>query len=862
VASLKQLHSALEPHLGDRTETVLKEGLARLGLKEGDLSDKDAANLLKRYVYRELQREMDAAAARKVVKGVLASLGGAAADGPDPKAFLQEALSRFNLYFEWPEVQRLRSLAALVKASESEGQPITGLLKEARDQIALLDEKLQNALLRQARDISDLEDALERVKSIGGPKLRRLQSLLKQIKEAQTADTLATAEVERARKLAADMRKLIESSVVQNPTLVPEAQPQPENSLIDLEGEPEAAEGDGFELLIDFESLEPEVADRIREIDLAEERRRYERLREQYASVWDAEGVTELRTAVEERLDKGELAGEKLSQLQLALDDAAKDALAEARARYEWLSERLRSLDLEGGLSTGRARSQLELIKESLDMGVLPGDLEEAERQIHALEEALAKQKTEEARRARVLEEAEGFVKNAKEALKDEDLPEIAGFRERLALLETGLAAGEVDEALLGRLKAELPEVLNQIALAGEAAKVQRARLIADLESLPPFETIKSAAATLRLQVDELSPEELEKAIAELRQQALELSRGELEELARLATSYGVDTSAIDAAKAELAKGKFADLENLRRQVEAAVAAKRQQSKQALEGLAAAAKRLEGMGGEKLLAEIAAATKQLDERTPDLAALKAELDALLQKREELRRELGERYQAVRERFEKSRSVGGETAYKTQALISFLDRGAGRLDRLGTGGLIEFERALGEAEKLVAALEEEYAAAKQVAEQLQDTNLDDLLGVFDASPAAEAPQEQTPSPAPAPAKEGPAEAAARQEVGDDGLGPFRIRGVLWAHLITPQTTSNPDVNVELIKALSEDLEMLRQELGTGGGRATVITLPEHVLLVSPFQQGQLVLLAERALLSRLVALVNRHLQQAS
>jgi len=853
VASIQQLHNALEPHLGDRTEAVLKEGLARLGLSEGELSSKDTANLLKRFVYRELQREMDAGSARKVVKEVLATLEeGASEKALDPKARLQSALSRFSLYFEWPEVQRLRSLAALIEASESEGQSTDELLREALEQIELLDEKLQNALLRQARDISDLEDALERVKSIGGPKLRRLQSLLKQIKEAQAADTLATAEVERARKLAADMRKLVESSVVQNPTLVPETEPQSESPLIALDEEAEAAEGDSFELLIDFENLEPDVADRIREIDLAEERRRLERLREQYASVWDVESVKELRNAVEEQLDKGELAGEMLSQLQLALDDAAKNALAEARARYEWLSERLRSLDLEGGLPTGMARSQLELIKESLDMGILPGDLEEAERQIRSLEEDLIKRRAEEARRARTLEEAESLVKNAREALKDEDLPELSGFRERLALLEAGLAAGEVDEALLARVKDELPEVLNQIARVGEATKALRARLIADLESLPPFEAIKSAAASLRPQVEELSPEEFEKAVAELRRKALELSRAELDELSKRAAAFGADTSAIDAARAGLEEGHFFDPENLRGQVDAAIAAKRQQSKKALKSLAAAAQRLKGMGGEKLLAEISAAAEQLDERVPDLTALKSKLEALLQKREKLRGKLGKRYQEVRGRFEKARSVGGETAYKTQALIGFLEKGAARLDRLGTSGLLEFERALGEAEKLVAALEEEYAAAKQVAEQLQGADLDDLLGVFDSPPPEQKEPEQPPA-------EPEPDAAMPDE--DDSLEPFRIRGVLWAHLITPHTTNNPDVDVELVKAFGEDLEMLRQEVGAGKNRATVVTLPKHVLVLSPHQQGQLVLLAKKALLSRLIALVDRYQQQA-
>ena len=849
MSSLKQLQDALEPHLGERAEAVLKEGLTRLGLTADALGDAEVANLLKRVVYRELQRQMDAASARKVVKEILAGLPEGDANTTsevDPKTKLKSALSRYSLYFEWPEVQRLRSLAALIEASESEGHSASDLLKEAESQIDLLDEKLQNSLLRQARDISDLEDALERVKSIGGPKLRRLQSLLKQIKEAQTADTLATAEVERARKLAADMRKLVESSVVQNPTLVPEAEEEAGVISVDDDAPKSATAEEDFELLIDFESLEPEVADRIREIDLAEERRRLELLKEQYASVWNAESVSGLVGEVEGLLDSGELAGQKLDELQKALDNAIKDALAEARARYEWLSERLRNLDVEGGLPTGRARSQLELIRESLDMGILPGDLEEAERQIGSLEESLARRRAEEARRARVLEEANSLLSNAQQAISGEDLPELAGFKERLALLEASLAAGDVDEALLARLKSELPEALNQIARAGEASKALRARLLAKLESLPPLAELRPAIEALRPQVEELPSEELEEAVAKLEDQARELTGKSLEKLAARARKYGVPTVAIEKALVELEGGRLPDLASVEKEVEAAISAKQKEARKALEAMAATARRLEGMGGEELLPEIAALTAKLDEGIPDTAPLREKLDRLLAKREALRDELGRRYQDVRQRYERASTVGGETAYRTRTLLNFLEKGAGRLGRLGTSGLRDFERALGEAEKLVQQLEEEYEAARQVAQQLQSSDLDSLLGVFD-SPAAKAESAAT---------------AAAPEAADDELAPFRIRGVLWAHKITPNAPAPADVDADLVRALVEDLDLLREEVGAAKTQTTTITFPEHVLLVSPLNDGLAVILAEKALLSRLVSLADRHLKEAS
>jgi len=847
VPSLKQIKSALEPYLGDHADVVLKEGAARLGIAGDDLSASDAANLLKRFAYRELQREMDAAKARAVIKEILSELGGEeqkAGAEIDPKTKLQAALARYSLYFEWPEVQRLRSLAALIEASESEGQSASELIKEAQAQIELLDEKLQNSLLRQARDISYLEEAIERVKSIGGPKLRRLHSLLKQIKEAQLSDTLATAEVERARKLAAEMRKLVESSVVQNPTLASETKETEEGVIaVDdvLESVPEDLEDDNFELLIDFESLEPDVADRIREIELAEERRRLELLKEQYAAIWPTAEVGDLAKEVEDSLDRGDPVGDKLNQLQLALDDAFKNALAEARARYEWLSERLRSLDLEGDLATGRAHSQLELIKESLEMGILPGDLEEAERQIKDLEDALERRRAEEARRERILQEAKNLTANAKEALSGEDLPELSGFKERLALLEASLEAGEVDESLLARLKAELPDMLNVIARSSEATKALRARLVAELESLPPLAEIKNSIDSLKLQVNELAPEELEAQVSKLRQQALELSRQKLLELADLARRFKLSDHQVQQALAELNEEQFPDLEGVRQRLEAAVENARSQSKQALERLAAAARRLEGMGGESLLSEIQAALDVLPRELPNTSPLEDKLNQLLRQREELREKLGARYREVRQRFEKARHVSGETAYQAQTLLNFLEKGAERLKKLGTSGLREFERSLNEAEKLVAQLEEEYAAAKQVAQQLKSSDLEDLLGVFESpkTPSQQEPQSSQPTSTSTPE--------------EDELAPFQIRGVLWAHKIGSQSQNNENVDPALIKALYDDLNLLKEEIGAREIGAAVVTFSDHALLLSPLSDDLAVVMAERPLLSRLMSL---------
>jgi len=866
VRLLSQLQTALEPHLGPRTQAVLKEGLARLRLEPEALDSDRAAVLLKRFVYRELQGQMDAAAARKVVEETLRALGepnvGDKAEikperspADDPRQVLHKAVSRFKLYFEWPEVQRLRSLAALVEASEGEGEPAKELIEEALEQVDLLEEKLQNALLRQARDISDLEDALERVKNIGGPKPKRLRSLLKQIKEAQQQETLATAEVERARKLAADLRKLVESSVVQNPTLVPETAPEgtAEAGVIALEDEevPElvAGEGEEFEILIDFDNLEPEVAERILEIDLAEERRRLERLKEQFAAVLAAETVAPRLAEVESSLAAGQLAGAQLDELQHALEEAFKDAVAEARARYEWLSERLRSLEMEDPELDGRrARTQLELIKESLEMGVLPGDLEQAERQVKALEDSLAAKKQEEARRKRLLEEARALVEHARNALPDADLPELAGFRERLALLETGLEAGEVDEALLGRLKTELPELLGELAKAGEAARALRTRLMAKLEALPDLDTLAGARDALKMRLEEGAPADLEQEVAALVEQAGHEVAKRLEALKQRIAPFVENPGFLEEALAQVRSGQLPDLAALERQAEQAVAEARAPLEQELRSLRASAERMRELGGEELLERVAAAEAELEHGLPDLSPLKAQLQTLLERREAWRRELDHRYRTLRERFEAARAVGGETAYRALNLLDFLEKGARRIERLGTTGLREMEKSLAEAEQLVDQLEQEYAAAKEVAEQLSGADLDDLLGVF------EAPAEPEPAAAEAPAA--PAPAPSPTEAQEDGLAPFRGRGVVWVGWLEEQPPE--ELDARLARDLLADLDLLRQEVGEEGLRLAVLTLPEHAFLLAPHEGRHLVVLAEKAQLSRLMTLIHRSL----
>src|SRR5690606_13045841 len=126
---------------------------------------------------------------------------------------LQVALRPFNLYFEWPEVQKLRAQIQLLEAEHDSGREAHALGQDAAAQYELVVQKLEDQLVLQARELGELDEALEQVRSLGGAKVRRLETVVNQVRAAQENRQLAPAEIERARRVARELRKLMESSV-------------------------------------------------------------------------------------------------------------------------------------------------------------------------------------------------------------------------------------------------------------------------------------------------------------------------------------------------------------------------------------------------------------------------------------------------------------------------------------------------------------------------------------------------------------------------------------------------------------------------------------------------------------------------
>lgn len=413
---------AVQPHLGQRAQVVLEEGLKRLGKTPRELTLEDGEALLKGPFFRELQARLRPEEARRVVEAALRRLR-----NPEGLKALEEGLKRFQLYLDWPEVARLRALYSRLRQGED-----PALLAEGLRLLEALEEKLEEALLRQARDLAHLEETLERVRHLGGAKVRRLESLVATIRQAHGEGTLAQGEVERARALALELRKLLESSAVRAPTLpeivfqTEEAEPKVHVTVED------ASELEG-ELIVDLEALPEEAAERIQALVVEEEKRRFQDLLARYAPLLERSTVSPLLAEVQTLLEAGTPVGEKLKALEEAFKEAEANLKAEKRARLIQLEEALRRLPLPQE-AKAPLEAALRLSEETLREGGFPDLL--------PLEESL-----------KALEEEAGRLREEKEAL----LRELA-------------AKGEAFRPLLEELRATPEERL------GEALPALRAR--------------------------------------------------------------------------------------------------------------------------------------------------------------------------------------------------------------------------------------------------------------------------------------------------------------------------------------------------------------------------------------------------
>ena len=198
------------------------------------------------------------------------------------------------------------------------GKPLPApLLLEGEELRGAVSSRLAEALVVQSSDLAELQAGFERIEGMGGPKVRRLSGLLHTIDAAQKDGALVPSEVERARKLTLDLRKLVASSVLE---LAPDG------------SAPQASD---------------EVVQQVREMDRAHESRALGDLSREFSPLLRVESALELEIqAAKERLDSGHLLGEeRFMRLRSDLEAAQLSRLEAQRGELAALEERLCRLD-------------------------------------------------------------------------------------------------------------------------------------------------------------------------------------------------------------------------------------------------------------------------------------------------------------------------------------------------------------------------------------------------------------------------------------------------------------------------------------------------------------------------------------
>lgn len=560
------------------------EGLTRLGKTSDTVSARDIEKVLKSNVYKQLQVSLPPAGAKSAVQKILDELvrlekqfGSEAPISTKDPALERQAealvpleggLKRFTLYFDWAEVSKFRSQLNVIKEQQAASRTVPDLLRDAQAQLLALDRKLQDLLVRQAQEIAELQGGFEKVKSVGGPRIKRLEGLLTQISEAQDTQTLAPAEVERARKLILELRKLIESSVVQVPPIItavkaptvisgnvegirfPTTDEEPPLEIDDIPPSTSAAENaDEIVLLeesddlgvfdIDFPPLEltVEQTERMKDIELAEDARVLDVLRREFASLLELNQTLQSQIV---QLQQQNLAREVQTQtihaLRGQLEADLSTALTEQQKRLTDCVART-STYTNQGLDTNEASVTAAVAGGMLSGSVLASDeLKKIEDLLRAYERQL-----EQARQAKIEEAARAERLLARQAsLLDE-------MRGALATFEP---LGATNTANLSKLLTEL-EVATQLrqpredlskALTEEIPRLQT--MLETLQAAQRVEAERQAEEQRRLEAAQRAAEEQRQADARAAQlrseqeqmQAMERAEAERLEAERQAT--------------------------------------------------------------------------------------------------------------------------------------------------------------------------------------------------------------------------------------------------------------------------------------------------------------------------------------
>lgn len=769
-AVLQELEGILSPRVVSRS---LKEGLLQIGRTADDIDIVGIETILKGQIYRQLQVTMPVVQAKDAVTQIIDRLHTVAATSPPPESDeqpevdrltpaleqqassierLQESLKPYNLYFEWAEVQKLRAQIQLIEEAQEQGRDVPAVINEAETQLDIVSRMLEDHLVIQARELGELREALDQVRTLGGTKVRRLESLLGQIEEQQRRRQLAPAEVERARKLALDLRKLMESSVYSE--TVEAQQDEGEGGVLEVD-----SDEDGL-LSIDTANLDPEVSARLLLLDLEGERHDLDALAQEHANLLDFEPelaarVTELRG----RLDDDHSIEERLTELTGELGSATMRRREALLTELEMIEAQLS--DLPEHIDSSDLRQSLQVAKGVLSTTLPPHSDIQQLRNLHRLaieqSQELTRLEREAEGQLRVqLREQEELQARLEELLQrlpdsgDRDLTE--SLRQGLASLRAANDEQRSEPALVAELhRAEEAIELAAAERSGDIAARERSRLralIGRAERLPFFEELadrtRSTAEELRRQLDGLDNgqlnaaqiEGLEALVVNLEAEVRSACERKLEKLAPLVAELGGDLPArLNDASDLLDSGSYPDLAQLEQLIAQQREARRSAQMEDLHSLERETRLYETVDTEAndrlklLLGEIRAAidagrlTQDLEQGWRLLDHVKEIVDRRLA-------DFEPRLDAAIEAFDAVAMLNSDDVAKARRTLTHLDSQRASMARVSISLRTQLENDLQEAETLIAQLQEEFEATRAIADQLVSGNvLDDVLNIF-------------------------------------------------------------------------------------------------------------------------------------
>ncbi|MBB6098343.1 hypothetical protein HNR42_001768 [Deinobacterium chartae] len=867
-------------------QAALREAAERSGKSADELSVREVEQILKSNVYRALQLSVPASLAKARIQQTINALNDLEGQGHVQSnntlerqeaqvVALEETARKFNLYFEWPETQKFRSLMSVIREQHGQGRAIPNLLRDASVLKDALERKLQELLVTQGRDVAELKADFERVRSVGGPKVRRLENLIHQIETAQEQSALSSAEIERARKLAAELRKLVESSVVTRPVLEDIAEDvildSGTSDSIDVTATGEFIfdlDIDDPEVVVDFGELTAEQSSKLLEIDLGEQARTLESLERDFAGVLRVSPELQARfAALQASHSKRELVRDDIAALKDDLQTLKAQLLERQRTELAALKARIESLRT-AGQSVGEANLLASVSEGMLDGAALVTD---ELTNLRELLEVLERQAAEAARlRAEEAAQRERALARQRQALARFTVPRGASAAQaaHLEALRTALQqrteAGEPDEAAVRALVEAHGQISKQVLRSGEAAL---SSLRGRLSTLPELPELAGDLAALQGRIEQALAEFAAGRAVDA--SALEAQGKNLEARYRAAVQSRLDTlasiarlsgaSELSARIAALKESDFPDLAALEVEVHAARETKLLAQQREIQEIEAAARDYTDLPAfANLEAQLRQARSMI--QSGEIAVLDtawALLESLSLEAEQQRSNLDARSSAVIEEYGRYRGLEGETIRQLGRLAELL-RAQRALGQLSPSARESYVTTLRDAEVLLIEARAEHEAARQVAAALQDPSaLEGLLGVFDAfgtTPTAEPGREQAPDPV----TRVSANLAVRlqelcRERGVDSVVLVQNGQAQWGELPGGQ-----DALRDLVQATAELSGELRRQpprlltLEYGGGAL--------IALLFPAKSAQLLVgLSDITQLSRLLALLGR--QQA-